>query len=147
MSATLISVDPLATLERAARLMRDEDVRALSVVRGHEIAGINTDRDIAVRGVVENKDSMFRACIGHMTREVHHCQADDDIEHVIHQMARYQVRRLPVMDGDGQPAGMIAPGDIALRQEDAVSFVLSEIRERSAWEQSSDMTIRIVPPQ
>lgn len=50
-----VTVPPECTLEEAAQLMGTHGVGSLVVVRGDVVAGIVTDRDIAVRGVGEGE--------------------------------------------------------------------------------------------
>jgi CBS-domain-containing membrane protein len=49
-----------------------------------------------------------------MTRDVYTCGLDDDIPTAIAQMSRWKVRRLPVVDSDGDVKGIISVDDIVL---------------------------------
>ena len=56
MTADPRTVDTSATLADAAREMRDGDVGSVVVVENGKVAGIVTDRDIAVRVVAQGLD-------------------------------------------------------------------------------------------
>lgn len=129
MSTCVVSVGPLTTIESAARLMRDERIGALPVVRENEMIGMITDRDIVVRGVAENKDGMFSRVSDIMSHVVHHCSSGANVEEAVDIMARFQIRRLPIVDANNQLIGMVALADLALKSQDAASFVLGEISE------------------
>jgi CBS domain-containing protein len=50
-----------------------------------------------------------------MTTDVVTCREDDDVSKALSRMAERKVRRLPVVDGNGQVRGIIAQADIATR--------------------------------
>ena len=74
------------------------DVGSLPVLDGKAIAGIVTDRDIAVRGVAAGMIPQESLVADVMTAEVRFCRADDTIEQAMAEMGDLQVRRLPVLD-------------------------------------------------
>ena len=106
---------PDDTLRDAARMMADNDCGCLPVVddtTGKRVIGVLTDRDIAIRGVARGKTpdtkvndvmSPAPAC----------CSPEDDVEEVERIMVDQQVRRVPVVEGDGRVIGMIAQADLA----------------------------------
>lgn len=108
-------ITPDATLQEAARLMRDGGFGAVPVVdddNTRHVVGIITDRDIAVRHVAEGHD---HSCMvrDHMTDDIEYVSADDNLSDVEELMAEEQIRRVPVVDGDKRLVGMIAQADLA----------------------------------
>ena len=106
---------PEDTLRDAARMMADNDCGCLPVVEdtaGKRVIGVLTDRDIAIRGVARGKtpDSKVNDV---MSPAPACCSAEDDVEVVEKIMTDKQVRRVPVVDGDGRVVGMIAQADLA----------------------------------
>lgn len=113
---------PDDTLEQAARLMREHDCGALPVCERsspEKVVGMITDRDIAVRAVAEGNgpDTRIREC---MSSDVHGCGPDASTDEVEEVMARHQVRRVPIIDSDGQLLGIIAQADLALADTDEI---------------------------
>ena len=106
-------VRPDQTISDAARTMMEIDAGALPVSENDRLIGMITDRDIAVRGVAEQKgpDTPVREV---MSSEVKYCFEDDDMEHVAQNMGDIRVRRLPVVDRDRRLVGIVSLGDIAL---------------------------------
>ena len=51
-----------------------------------------------------------------MSREVMYCFEDDDTDAVARKMADIQVRRLPVVNRDKRLVGIIALGDLAVKE-------------------------------
>ena len=112
MSINVHIATPETTVREAAQLMADKDIGALPVLDGGRLLGIVTDRDIAVRVVAKGLSS--GALVNEaMSRDVHFCRPDDDIEHAADGMARKRIRRLPVVDEGGRLLGIVALGDIA----------------------------------
>lgn len=106
---------PDDTLRDAARMMADNDCGCLPVVEdtaGKRVIGVLTDRDIAVRGVARGKtpDSKVNDV---MSPAPACCSAEDDVEVVEQIMVEKQVRRVPIVDGDGRVVGIIAQADLA----------------------------------
>ncbi len=119
-------VRPEETLRDAARAMADLDVGSLPVCDGKKLIGMITDRDITVRAVVEGKSSDTPVSEV-MTDEVIWCSESDSVDEVLQKMSDAQVRRIPVVDEDRQLIGIVALGDIALEEDDAVDETLRDI--------------------
>lgn len=117
MTANPQCVTPEDTVSRAAEIMRDADVGVVPVVEDQgsmRLAGLVTDRDIAVRVVAEGRGSDCQ------TRDVMSsglatARPDDDIDQVMELMKREQVRRIPVVEND-RLVGIIAQADVAMDQ-------------------------------
>ena len=117
MAGKLHSVAPGTSIEQAARLMAEMDVGVLPVLDGAKLAGIVTDRDIAVRAVGGGIGS--EAPVEQiMTAKVATCGEEDDIEDVLEAMADIQVRRMPVRAADGNVVGIFSIGDAAREDTD-----------------------------
>lgn len=112
MSRGVHTVTPESTIKEAARIMADADIGALPVAAGDRLAGMVTDRDIAVRGVAVGKGP--DTTVGEvMTHDVLYCHEDEDLGHIAQNLAENQVRRLPVVDVEKRLVGIISLADIA----------------------------------
>jgi CBS domain-containing protein len=111
MSKDVRITSPDQSIRDAARLMKEIDAGFLPVGENDRLVGMVTDRDIAVRAIAEGKgpDTPVRDV---MTKEVHYCFDDDDLEKVAGQMSELQVRRLPVLNRDKRLVGVISLSDI-----------------------------------
>jgi CBS domain-containing protein len=111
---------PEATAQHAAELMRDNDCGSIPVVEtAGRLIGTVTDRDLAIRGLAAGKgpDTLIRDL---MTPDPVTCVPEDEVEDLRQVMIERQVRRVPVVDGDGILVGIVAQADIA-REEGAAS--------------------------
>ncbi len=108
------------TLREVAALMRDGDFGVLPVVEKEtrKLVGILTDRDIVVRAVAEGKDISSATVGGAMTEKLFTATPDDFVFEAVRTMGENQVRRIPIVDGEGVLQGIIAMADIALEMED-----------------------------
>jgi CBS domain-containing protein len=109
------------TVQQAARIMRDLDVGFVPVVEDRttmRLAGVITDRDIAIRCVAEG----FRdgSTVGeHMTTGfIARVEPDADIADVVQQMQERQIRRIAVVEGEDKLVGVIAQADLATEVPD-----------------------------
>jgi CBS domain-containing protein len=107
--------NPNQSIREAARMMADVDAGILPVGEQDRLVGMITDRDIAVRAVAQGKgpETPVREV---MTSEVKYCFEDEDTDHVAHNMADLQVRRLPVVNRDKRLVGILSLGDLAVME-------------------------------
>jgi CBS domain-containing protein len=79
------------------------------------LEGILTDRDIVVRGLVE--EGTLRRIEDVMTDDVSAVTEDEPLTSVLDLMGRKQVRRVPVVDRNDRLLGIISMADIANRAD------------------------------
>lgn len=101
-----------ATIGDVARLMRDRNVGSVLVMDGiGYLAGIVTDRDVAVRGAGEGRSADVEV-EQIMSRDVATVLVHADVSDAAAIMAKRRVRRLPVVDEDDTPHGVVAFDDL-----------------------------------
>jgi CBS domain-containing protein len=127
MTRSIATVQRDETLQAAARRMREMDVGSLPVLDGRAVAGMVTDRDIAVRGVAAGMIPQESLVADVMTEDLRFCRAGDSVEQVMAEMGDLQVRRLPVLDANNEIVGIVALADIATRQSTHTDETLREI--------------------
>jgi CBS domain-containing protein len=111
-----VSADTPVT--QAAALMESEDVGAVPVLDGEQLAGMVTDRDIVTRAVALGKDPRGMPVREVASRDVVVIGPDEDLSDALRLMAQHQVRRLPVIDDDSRLVGMLSQADVALEAKD-----------------------------
>jgi CBS domain-containing protein len=110
----LVSTD--TSVAEAARLMRQVDVGSLIVLEEGTVCGIVTDRDITIRAVAEERDVRTTPAGDVCSRQPLTLSLGDTIEQAIEVMRANSVRRLPVLDERGRPAGIVSLGDVAIER-------------------------------
>jgi len=101
-------------LHRAAQLMWDHDIGCLPVIDelGH-VAGMITDRDICMAAYTQGLPLRSLPVTLAMAKHVFACNANDELDAVERTMSEHQIRRMPVIDDQGHPVGIISINDIA----------------------------------
>ena len=102
------------TLDQPARLMWEFDCGTVPVVNDDgRLTGVVTDRDICMAAYINGKALAHIPVATAMAHSVVAIHENDEIEQAEMLMRDNQVRRLPVVDGDGRPVGLISMSDIA----------------------------------
>jgi CBS domain-containing protein len=114
MTPAVQCVRPGDNLVEAAGLMRDLDVGVVPVCDHHDLVGILTDRDIAVRAVAAGCDPARTFVRDVMTPDVVFVYDDEDVGTAIRMMEENQVRRTPVLTRAHRLAGILSLGDLAV---------------------------------
>jgi CBS domain-containing protein len=105
-------------IEDVARMMRERDCGGIPVVlnAGDRIPlGMVTDRDIIVRAVAQGQNPLGLTAGQVMTSPVVTVTTRDSLEECGRKLEENQVRRAPVVDGNGRCCGIVAQADLARR--------------------------------
>lgn len=134
MTEDLSFIEPDATLQDAAELMRDIDCGALPVGKADKVEGIITDRDIVIRAVARGKDMEAEKVADYMTERTFFCNEYDTLEQVADIMHSHQVSRLLVNDKAGKVTGYLSFGCILRRNDDMneISHVIEHALRKQA---------------
>lgn len=118
MSSDTTSVEPMTTVARAARLMREKDIGDVLVAYDCDLFGVLTDRDIVIRSVAEGSDPEVTTVGSLCTRPpLVTLSPEDTAEHAVELMRQHAVRRLPVVERGGCPVGVVSLGDLAATED------------------------------
>ena len=107
------------TLDRVAELMRDHGIGTVPVVDAQgRVVGMITDRAICMATLAQ--DAPPRAISVELSMSPHPltCSRTDDISLVEERMCQRQLHRMPVVDDDGHPIGLISVDDLARAARD-----------------------------
>ncbi|MES2937185.1 MAG: CBS domain-containing protein [Pseudomonadota bacterium] len=130
MSRDVQVISPDATIAEAALRMRDGDFGMMPVGEADRMIGAISDRDIAVRAVAEGRDGSAKVR-DIMSQGIRWAYEDESIARAVELMGEHQIRRLPIVDRDKRLVGILALGDIAVKESEAkpAAEALSEISE------------------
>ena len=109
--ATCTTNDDMTT---AVMIMRDHECRFVPVVGSHGmVVGVVTERDLSSAAASQtNRKAEHTAVFYAMSQPVFSCLPDDTLTEVLVTMAKHHVRRLPVMDKQGNLQGLLSIDDI-----------------------------------
>jgi CBS domain-containing protein len=106
------------TLLDAAKKMADRGYGAMPICgEDNRLKGMLTDRDIVVKALAQGKDPGSTRAGELGEGKPITIGADDPLEETLQTMARYKVRRLPVIDGHDL-VGIVAVADVARELND-----------------------------
>lgn len=106
------TISPDATLEEAARKMKEIDCGFLPVGTDKESKGIITDRDIVIRAVAAGKDPRKEMVRDYMTNDICACVESDSLESAAKIMNENSISRLVVRNDQGAISGVLTFGRI-----------------------------------
>jgi len=118
MSEQIAKAQPDTTLEEIAMMMKTENTGAIPVVDENELIGIITDRDIVVRCIADGGDPAETTAEDIVSEEVETIDPDSELDEALQVMSQKQIRRLPVVNTEGELVGMVSIGDLAVKQGD-----------------------------
>ncbi|HKS30514.1 MAG TPA: CBS domain-containing protein [Pyrinomonadaceae bacterium] len=149
------------SLQEVAQMMRDEDTGVIPVVERQDtsilasdvkpeeaprinntrirsngrLVGLITDRDIVIRALAEGRDVREARAEEIMTDDIHSAHPNDRVIDAIRTMGDKQVRRIPVVDDQGNLRGIISMADVALETEEdqELADALEEISSGSSF--------------
>ena len=114
MSHPVVTCRTNDNLNTVAGLMWDHDCGVVPVVDDTgRLAGVVTDRDVCMAAYTQGR-GLYEICVDSaMTRDPYACRPDDPSARAEEIMQTRQVRRLPVVDAEGRPVGLLSLNDLA----------------------------------
>ena len=107
----VISIAEEATVMEAAKIMRDQRIGSLVVIRTEKVVGIFTERDLLSRVVAGQLDPLETIIKDVMTTPVACCQPTTRLAECRSVMTTKRIRHLPVVK-ENKLLGLISSGDI-----------------------------------
>ncbi len=113
-----VCVDPHDSAADAARSMREVDSGAILVTEDGHLRGMLTDRDIVVRAIADGRDPARVEVAEICSADVQALHPEDDVDRAVQLMRERHVRRIPIVDRDDHPVGIVSIGDLALARDE-----------------------------
>jgi len=118
MSSPALTCGASDSLNDAARVMWEHDCGVVPVVNDEgRLVGIITDRDICMAAYTHGGAIGSIPISDAMAKQVYWCHADQSLEAAERLMKDKQIRRIPIVDKEHRPVGMVSLNDIARRAE------------------------------
>jgi CBS domain-containing protein len=129
MTCGVETISPGATLELAAKKMKEHNVGILPVLDGDEVVGVVTDRDIVLRAVSERLRPEMTRVREAMTPKAITCYEGQEITEASLLMEKNLVHRLIVVDRNEKLVGIVSLSDLAAKSKSAAlaGHVLGEV--------------------
>lgn len=114
----IFSIAPDAPVLDAIKLMAEQRIGALLVMRGTKLVGVVSERDYARKVILQGRSSAQTAVSDIMRNEPLTVSPEADVLDCMRLCTDSRVRHLPVMDGD-VVLGVISTGDLVKAVIDA----------------------------
>jgi len=107
----IITIRLETTVQEAAKILQQEHIGALMIMRDGALIGIMSERDI-VRAIPKYGADFLSLTVEQlMTRSVVTCGPDARVHQIMQKMTEGHFRHMPVLE-DGKLIGMISIGDV-----------------------------------
>lgn len=107
------------TLMDAARKMWETDIGALPVVDDEgKVMAMLTDRDICMSSYTQGRSLDEIEVESAMSRTVYSVSPHTELARAEYLMREHQIRRLPVVDDDARPVGILSIHDLVRRRSE-----------------------------
>lgn len=108
----IFSVAPQASVYSALEQMAEKRIGALLVMDKRALLGIISERDYARKVILKGHASKDTPVSAIMTPSPVTVRSNDSVEEAMRIMSDHHIRHLPVVDSEGQLAGMVSIGDV-----------------------------------
>ena len=105
MNKAMVVEDDIS-LKEAAEIMSDKNMGSLIVMKKESIVGIITDADI-----LKNVSNLSKKISSVMSKNIVTIEHNEDIDNAAHLMAKYRIKRLPVVK-KGNLIGILTATDL-----------------------------------
>jgi CBS domain-containing protein len=106
--------------QKVAGILCKQDVGSIPIVTDHEsrkLIGIITDRDLCCSVVADGLDPHTTTIEKFVSLNPVVCREGENLDNCERLMQERQVRRIPIVDGDGRVIGIVSQADLALKDK------------------------------
>jgi CBS domain-containing protein len=114
MSKPALTCRDTDSLQAAAQLMWEHDCGAIPVTdHAGKLVGMVTDRDICMATYTQGKPPQDLLVADAMAKQVFSGHVHDSVDAIESLMSEKQIRRIPILNGDNRPVGVVSLNDLA----------------------------------
>jgi CBS domain-containing protein len=128
----VVKISPEQNIVAACRLMEEKHVGCIVVETQGKLAGILTDRDIALKIAGAARDPYMTKVEEIMSPDPIRISVDKDLHHLTSLMHAYHVRRIPIVDGFNTTLGIVTLDDLIALLGDEMAEIGKAIAEEFA---------------
>lgn len=106
------------SLADAAQIMWENDCGVLPIIKdGRKVIGIITDRDICMAVTMRDRNPSAVSVEEVMSGQVYSVNPEDDVDKALEAMQEHKIRRLPVVNAEGELEGILSMNDFVLNAQ------------------------------
>lgn len=118
------------SLAEAAKEMWANDCGILPIIKDRrKVVGMISDRDICMATAMKDRNPSSISVEEVMSKHVYFAMPEEDIIHALNTMREHKIRRMPVLNAEGELEGILSMNDIVLHakarngKKPAIDFV------------------------
>lgn len=107
------------SLADAAKTMWENDCGILPIIKdGRKVVAMITDRDICMATAIRDRNPSSISVEEVMNPTVYAAEAEEEVEQALQTMRDHKIRRLPVLNLEGELEGIVSMNDIVLKAKE-----------------------------
>jgi CBS domain-containing protein len=107
------------SLADAAKKMWENDCGILPIIKdGRKVVAMITDRDICMATAIRDRNPSSISVEEVMNATVYAAEAEEEVEQALQTMREHKIRRLPVLNLEGELQGIVSMNDIVLKAKE-----------------------------
>jgi len=119
----VITIDADAPVMKAVKIMNENEIGCLIVTRKGKAIGIVTERDLLKRVIGKSKNPKTTKIREIMTKPLIAGHPDMDLEEATKLMFKMKIKKLPVVESEGDLRGLITLTDVARFQPQMIKIL------------------------
>src|SRR5262245_16592868 len=125
---------PTDSAQKVAKALCENDVGSMPVVddqQSRKLLGMITDRDLCCSVLAAGLDPKNTTIEKFVTLNPVACRDGENLDSCERQMQEHQIRRIPIVDGEGRVIGIVSQADLALKDKpEKVAKTVVEVSKR-----------------
>lgn len=122
---------PTDSAQKVAKMLCEHDVGSIPVVddsQSRRLLGMITDRDLCCSVIAAGLDPKSITIEKFTSVNPVTCREGENLDHCESLMQEHQIRRIPVVDGEGRVIGIVSQADLALKDKpEKVAKTVAEV--------------------
>jgi len=119
----VVTIDADATVMQAVKLMNENEIGCLIVIRRGRAVGIITERDLLKRVIAKSMNPRKTKVREIMTKPLIAGEPEMELEEATRLMFKMKIKKLPVLEPDGKLLGLITLTDVARFQPQMIRIL------------------------
>jgi CBS domain-containing protein len=119
----VITIDAEAPVMKAVKIMNENEIGCVIVIRKGKAIGIVTERDLLKRVIGKSKNPKTTKVREIMTKPLIAGHPDMDLEEATKLMFKMKIKKLPVVESEGDLRGLITLTDVARFQPQMIKIL------------------------
>jgi len=119
----VITIDAEAPVMKAVKIMNENEIGCIIVTRKGKAVGIVTERDLLKRVIGKSKNPRTTKVREIMTKPLIAGNPDMDLEEATKLMFKMKIKKLPVVESEGDLRGLITLTDVARFQPQMIKIL------------------------